>query len=87
MCLHIAHPALVLGKDQCERTRETRVFVPTGRHKLDFHVSLVADDQQFGEALPPRLAEATLAARTADEEGAGRVLAEPVRFVTLSGSP
>jgi ATP-dependent Lhr-like helicase len=38
---------------------------------------------KFGEALPPRLAEATLAARGADEEGAGKVLAEPVRFVTL----
>lgn len=38
---------------------------------------------KFGEALPPRLAEATLAARTADEEGAGKVLAEPARFVTL----
>jgi ATP-dependent Lhr-like helicase len=40
---------------------------------------------KFGEALPPRLAEATLAARTADEGGAGKVLAEPVRFVTLVG--
>ncbi|WP_406394524.1 DEAD/DEAH box helicase [Streptomyces sp. NBC_00887] len=40
---------------------------------------------KFGETLPPRLAEATLAARTADEEGAGKVLAEPVRFVTLTG--
>lgn len=39
---------------------------------------------KFGEALPPRLAEATLAARTADEQGAGKVLAEPVRFVMLT---
>ncbi|MFB7554476.1 DEAD/DEAH box helicase [Streptomyces brevispora] len=39
---------------------------------------------KFGETLPPRLAEATLAARTADEEGAGKVLAEPARFITLS---
>lgn len=38
---------------------------------------------KFAEALPPRLAEATLAARMADEEGAGKVLAEPARFVTL----
>jgi ATP-dependent Lhr-like helicase len=36
---------------------------------------------KFGDALPPRLAQATLAARLADLEGAGRVLAEPVRFV------
>ncbi|MDX3579196.1 DEAD/DEAH box helicase [Streptomyces sp. FL07-04A] len=40
---------------------------------------------KFGEALPPRLAEATLAARGGDNEGAGTVLAQPVRFVTLSG--
>jgi ATP-dependent Lhr-like helicase len=39
---------------------------------------------KFGEALPPRLAEATLAARTADEEGARAVLAAPVRFTTLA---
>ncbi|MET7643959.1 DEAD/DEAH box helicase [Streptomyces sp. NPDC005426] len=39
---------------------------------------------KFAEALPPRLAEATLAARTADEEGAGKVLAEPARFVVLT---
>ncbi|MFF7856087.1 hypothetical protein [Streptomyces sp. NPDC007904] len=35
----------------------------------------------FAEALPPRLAEATLAARPADEDGARAVLAEPVRFL------
>jgi ATP-dependent helicase Lhr and Lhr-like helicase len=40
---------------------------------------------KFGEALPPRLAEATLAARGTDDEGAAKVLAEPVRFVTLGG--
>ncbi|MEK8143644.1 hypothetical protein NKH18_21405 [Streptomyces sp. M10(2022)] len=39
---------------------------------------------KFGEALPPRLAEATLAARSADNEGALKVLAESARFVTLS---
>ncbi|MFE9849065.1 DEAD/DEAH box helicase [Streptomyces sp. NPDC005576] len=39
---------------------------------------------KFAEALPPRLAEATLAARTADEEGASKVLREPARFVTLT---
>lgn len=39
---------------------------------------------KFGEALPPRLAEATLAARMADEKSAGTVLAEPARFITLS---
>ncbi|MET9656738.1 DEAD/DEAH box helicase [Streptomyces sp. NPDC006510] len=38
---------------------------------------------KFGEALPPRLAEATLAARMTDEESAGTVLAEPARFITL----
>ncbi|EST37178.1 hypothetical protein N566_14470 [Streptomycetaceae bacterium MP113-05] len=37
---------------------------------------------KFGEALPPRLAQATLAARLADFEGARRVLREPVAFVT-----
>lgn len=39
---------------------------------------------KFGETLPPRLAEATLAARAADKEGADKVLTEPVRFVTLT---
>ncbi|KAF4405373.1 DEAD/DEAH box helicase [Streptomyces lycii] len=39
---------------------------------------------KFGDALPPRLAQATLAARASDEEGASRVLADPVRFVTLT---
>ncbi|MEF9522909.1 MULTISPECIES: DEAD/DEAH box helicase [Streptomyces] len=38
---------------------------------------------KFAEALPARLAEATLAARTVDERGAGVALGEPVRFVTL----
>ncbi|WP_334662752.1 DEAD/DEAH box helicase [Streptomyces cyaneofuscatus] len=38
---------------------------------------------KFGEALPPRLAEATLAARMTDEKGAGTVLAEPARFLRL----
>lgn len=36
---------------------------------------------KFAEALPERLAEATLAARLADEAGARAVLAEDVRFV------
>ncbi|MEU4983609.1 DEAD/DEAH box helicase [Streptomyces sp. NPDC021969] len=36
---------------------------------------------KFAEALPPRLAEATLAARLTDDEGARTALAEPVRFV------
>jgi ATP-dependent Lhr-like helicase len=35
---------------------------------------------KFSEALPPRLATATLAARGADLDGASIVLAEPVRF-------
>ncbi|MFF0691323.1 DEAD/DEAH box helicase [Streptomyces tendae] len=38
---------------------------------------------KFAEALPARLAEATLAARTVDERGAGLTLGEPVRFVML----
>lgn len=38
---------------------------------------------KFGEALPPRLAEATLAARLTDEKSAGTVLAEPARFLRL----
>ncbi|MEV4936784.1 DEAD/DEAH box helicase [Streptomyces zaomyceticus] len=38
---------------------------------------------KFAEALPPRLAVATLAARQADEEGARAVLAERTRFVAL----
>lgn len=38
---------------------------------------------KFAEALPPRLAEATLAARTVDEAGACLALEEPVRFVML----
>ncbi|MFF6809243.1 DEAD/DEAH box helicase [Streptomyces sp. NPDC012403] len=36
---------------------------------------------KFGEALPPRLAEATLSVRLADTESAAAVLTEPVRFV------
>jgi ATP-dependent Lhr-like helicase len=35
---------------------------------------------KFSEALPPRLAKATLAARLADLDSAANVLAEPVRF-------
>jgi ATP-dependent helicase Lhr and Lhr-like helicase len=38
---------------------------------------------KFGEALPERLATATLAARMADVDAAARVLAEPVRLTTL----
>ncbi|WP_019811612.1 DEAD/DEAH box helicase [Saccharomonospora halophila] len=38
---------------------------------------------KFNEALPPRLAEATLAARLADLDTAAQVLAEPVRFGEL----
>jgi ATP-dependent Lhr-like helicase len=40
---------------------------------------------KFGEALPARLAEATLAARTADEEGARAALTESVRLTRLTG--
>ncbi len=36
---------------------------------------------KFNAALPPRLAEATLAARLADLDGAAAVLSDPVRFV------
>lgn len=36
---------------------------------------------KFAEALPPRLAQATLAARLADEDGARTVLGEAARFV------
>lgn len=36
---------------------------------------------KFNEALPPRLATATLAARLADLDGASQVLRRPVRFV------
>ncbi|MBO4254794.1 DEAD/DEAH box helicase [Streptomyces griseorubiginosus] len=38
---------------------------------------------KFAEALPPSLAEATLAARTVDEAGARLTLEEPVRFAML----
>jgi ATP-dependent Lhr-like helicase len=41
---------------------------------------------KFGEALPPRLAQATLATRFADLEGARAVLEELIRFVTLTPS-
>ncbi|MFH8241594.1 hypothetical protein [Streptomyces sp. NPDC018321] len=41
---------------------------------------------KFAEALPVRLAVATLAARTADVPHAGEVLVEPVRFVRLTGT-
>ncbi len=40
---------------------------------------------KFSDALPRRLAVATLANRLADLEGAGRVLDEPVRFVVEEG--
>ncbi|MFC4035549.1 DEAD/DEAH box helicase [Streptomyces polygonati] len=40
---------------------------------------------KFSTALPPRLAEATLAARLADLEGAAAVLEQPVRFVSPVG--
>ncbi|WP_034267108.1 DEAD/DEAH box helicase [Actinospica robiniae] len=41
---------------------------------------------KFNEALPERLATSTLAARLADFEGAQRVLREPFRFNSSSGS-
>ncbi|MFF2412257.1 hypothetical protein [Streptomyces sp. NPDC058092] len=41
---------------------------------------------KFGEVLPPRLAQATLATRFACLEGAQAVLQEPVRFVFLTPS-
>lgn len=41
---------------------------------------------KFSEALPPRLAEATLAVRFADLDGARAVLEEPARFVAGLGS-
>ena len=40
---------------------------------------------KFNEALPERLATATLAARLADLESAARVLAEPARFTVVDG--
>ncbi|MGW7419941.1 hypothetical protein ACWGJB_07715 [Streptomyces sp. NPDC054813] len=41
---------------------------------------------KFAEALPQRLAQATLAARMADKEGALAALAEPVRFLVWQDS-
>ncbi|MFE2022463.1 DEAD/DEAH box helicase [Streptomyces sp. NPDC059499] len=41
---------------------------------------------KFSAALPERLAVATVAARLADFEGAGAVLAEPVRFHHVTGA-
>jgi ATP-dependent Lhr-like helicase len=38
---------------------------------------------KFNEALPERLAAATLAARLADVDSAARVLAEPLRFTVV----
>jgi ATP-dependent Lhr-like helicase len=38
---------------------------------------------KFNEALPERLAMATLAARLADLDSAARVLAEPARFTVV----
>jgi ATP-dependent Lhr-like helicase len=38
---------------------------------------------KFNEALPERLATATLAARLADLDSAARVLAEPARFTII----
>jgi ATP-dependent Lhr-like helicase len=40
---------------------------------------------KFSEALPQRLAEATLAQRMADLEGAAAVVGESTRFVVLNG--
>jgi ATP-dependent Lhr-like helicase len=40
---------------------------------------------KFSEALPERLATATLASRMADLDSAARVLAEPARFTVVSG--
>ena len=42
---------------------------------------------KFSEALPRRLAEATLAARLADLDSAVRVLGEPARFVVAGKLP
>jgi ATP-dependent Lhr-like helicase len=40
---------------------------------------------KFSEALPERLATATLAARSADLDSAVRVLAEPARYTVVDG--
>jgi hypothetical protein len=42
------------------------------------------DGLKFSEALPERLAVATLAARLADVRGAERVLDEPTRFISVA---
>jgi ATP-dependent Lhr-like helicase len=42
---------------------------------------------KFSEALPERLATATLAARMADLDSAIRVLAEPARFTVVGSVP
>ncbi|WP_406430718.1 hypothetical protein [Streptomyces sp. NBC_01589] len=41
---------------------------------------------KFAEALPPRLAEATLALRFSDVNGALAALAEPMRFMSGPGA-
>ncbi len=59
-------------------------------HDARAHLSLPEVDShavrglKFGEALPPRLAQATLAARLLDASGAEAVLNEPIRFTTLT---
>jgi ATP-dependent Lhr-like helicase len=71
-----------------ERSRESKAFHSAGPAQA---ICLPDVDQRaltglkFNEALPERLATATLAARLADVGSAARVLAEPVRFSVLDG--
>jgi ATP-dependent helicase Lhr and Lhr-like helicase len=44
------------------------------------------DGLKFNEALPERLAVATLAARLADIDSAANVLAESARYIVVLGS-
>ncbi|HWS38414.1 MAG TPA: helicase-related protein [Actinoplanes sp.] len=55
---------------------ETRLCLPEVNRKA-------LEGLKFSEALPERLAEATLAARLADLDGAGRILRQPTRFVSV----
>ncbi|MCK9926695.1 hypothetical protein MXD62_05855 [Frankia sp. Mgl5] len=64
------------------------VAAPPGEVELDYvgsvtNAAKVLAGLKFNTALPPRLAEATLATRLADLPAATTVLREPVRFTTL----
>ncbi|MDQ0940156.1 hypothetical protein QFZ67_001861 [Streptomyces sp. V1I1] len=78
---HINDRWIRLREDSTARTWNDATRDVTDRLGLPDVDECAVRRLKFGEALPPRLAEATLSARLADTQSATALLAEPVRFV------